>query len=406
MSRTRTVPVRGATITLWLAGAVLVGASCRDSDLAGPNDPRSVREAESLAITSTTVLAFSQVSAGDRHTCGVATNGQAYCWGNNNSGGLGDGTTFERLTPVPVAGGLRFRQVSAGTDNTCGVTVDFLAYCWGSGDSGALGNGATNDRLTPFAVAGGLQFRLVETNLIHTCGVSYPDNQAYCWGLNDKGQLGDGTRLNRFTPVPVFGSLRFRQVSTGFHHTCGVSTVGQAFCWGWNRYGQLGYGQEVVLRQKPVLVPGGHQFLQLDAGQQHTCGVTTGRQAYCWGNGRSGQNGNGTKLLDFVPTPVSGGFSFDRVTAGAYHTCGETTLNRAYCWGRNEFGELGDGTRAERLRPVAVVGGLFFSQLSAGSFHTCGRTPGAVAYCWGMGGQLGDGSTTSRRRPTPVAGPS
>jgi alpha-tubulin suppressor-like RCC1 family protein len=158
-------------------------------------------------------------------------------------------------------------------------------------------------------------------------------------------------------------------------------------------------------------VAGAHRFRQIEAGSAFTCAVTTTNRAFCWGNGRQGQIGDGKTFLRFSPSAVAGGHSFSRVTTGYSHTCGETTLNRAYCWGSNTTGQLGDGTISRRLTPVPVAGGRFFSQVSAGGTefgsHTCGKTAAGVAYCWGWNfyGQLGDGTTTNRNRPTAVLGP-
>jgi alpha-tubulin suppressor-like RCC1 family protein len=409
--------IRGWSITLLLTGTALVGCS---DDSEKPTEP-GTPEAPTLATTSA-ALAFAQVSAGGVHSCGRTSDNRAYCWGFNGSGQLGDGSgdsgpelcsgaagDFGCSTrPFPVAGGLRFRHLSAGSTYTCGVTTEFQAYCWGSDGFGQLGDGSPgNNRLTPFPVAGGHQFRLVETNTWHTCGVSYPDNRAYCWGANDRGQLGDGTTTNHSTPVRVAGTLRFRQVTVGRSHTCGLATDGRTFCWGWNRYGQIGDRSEVRTRLTPTLVADGHQFRQVDAGADHNCAVTTDNKAFCWGNGRSGANGNGKAYLSFWPKPVSGGLSFDRVSAGSTHTCGETTSNRGYCWGTNSFGEVGDGTTSVRLTPVPVQGGLSFAQLSAGDTHSCGKTGAGAAYCWGYNffGQLGDGTRTKSSSPLAVLGP-
>src|SRR5207253_863820 len=132
---------------------------------------------------------------------------QAYCWGANNSGQLGDGTTTTRLTPVAVAGRLRFGQVSPdGTQHSCGVTTDDRAYCWGRNVFGELGDGTTTARLTPVAVAGGLLFRQVSAGAFHTCGVTTGD-LAYCWGYNNFfGALGDGRLINRRRPTAVAGA--------------------------------------------------------------------------------------------------------------------------------------------------------------------------------------------------------
>jgi alpha-tubulin suppressor-like RCC1 family protein len=352
---------------------------------------------------------FYQVSAGWSHSCGVSTDNLAYCWGSNGSGELGDGTTDFKLKPVPVSGGLRFRQVSAGASSTCGVTTDNRAYCWGFNNQGQLGDGTSGtDRLMPVSVTGGRQYRRIETSGNHTCGLTYPGNQAYCWGHSTRGEIGDGTRgENRLFPVAVLGGLRFRQLSVGRVHTCAVTLQDRAFCWGSDRYGQIGdsMGGMGSFNLTPSQVAGGHHFRQIWAGGSHTCAVTTGDQAFCWGKGDSGQLGTGKLFLSTWPRRVAGQFSFKRVTAGYSHTCATTTSNRAYCWGFNGNGRLGDGTLIDRLTPARVAGGLSFEQMSAGPSHTCGKTPAEVAYCWGDNdGKLGDGTITDRLTPSPVAG--
>jgi alpha-tubulin suppressor-like RCC1 family protein len=190
-----------------------------------------------------------------------------------------------------------------------------------------------------------------------------------------------------------------------------VTTTDEAFCWGQNSVGELGIGGTSGSPvASPTRVAGAHRFRQIEAGAAYTCGVTTENRAFCWGNGREGQIGDGKTYLRFSPRAVAGGHAFERITTGEFHTCAETTGNRAYCWGLNRgnaAGAVGDGTTTQRLTPVAVAGGLFFSQVSAGYTQTCGRTETGVAYCWGTndGGQLGDGTTTTRLRPVRVISP-
>jgi alpha-tubulin suppressor-like RCC1 family protein len=345
-----------------------------------------------------------QVSAGNAHTCGVTTDDRAFCWG---FGLLGNGASNSlQLTPTPVAGNHAFTQVSAGIDHTCGVTASRQAFCWGGNSTGQLGDGSTTDRTTPVLVAGGLRFRSVDAGSFHTCGVSYPDNSVYCWGSNALGKLGDGTTAQREQPVEVLGNHKFRRVSAGWDHTCGVTTDDRALCWGRNREGAVGDGSDVNRRQRPVAVAGGHDFRQVDAGLDYTCGVTTTNDTYCWGDGSWGQLGNGGTSGTRSPVAVAGSVRFDRVSAGAFHACAETTENRVYCWGHNLFGSLGDGTTTQRNTPVGVTGGLAFGQISAGSFFTCGVAANDNAFCWGDNGngQLGDGTQQGRTAPGQVAG--
>ena len=175
----------------------------------------------------------------------MTTTGEAYCWGSNDSGRLGDGTTAQRITPVLVSGGNSWASVSAGGDHTCGVTTASDAYCWGYNDNGQLGDGTTRVHLGPHKVSGGHSWASVSADQNHTCGVTTAD-EAYCWGSNSNGQLGDGTtRANSTTPVLVSGVYSWASVSTGLLHTCGVTTTGEAYCWGSNGRGRLGDGTTI-----------------------------------------------------------------------------------------------------------------------------------------------------------------
>jgi alpha-tubulin suppressor-like RCC1 family protein len=391
-----------------LPGIALLIALASCSEPTTP-EPDKSQAAEPALVAAAAALSFYQVSAGDYHTCAITTDHRPYCWG---SGLLGDGKPSRdyQERPGAVSGGLRLLQVSAGgLGHMCGVTTAYRAYCWGGNSSGELGDGTNTDRLTPVPVAGGHRFYHVDASGDHTCGLSYPDKLVYCWGFNGTGELGDGSTTSRKMPTRVAGGRQFRQVTTGFAHSCGVTPTGPAYCWGWNKYGQTGDGDASTaqVHLTPVLVAGGKRYLQIDAGDVHTCAVTTDHRAYCWGNGTRGQVGDGKTYLRFAPRAVAGGLSFDRVSAGDAETCGETTGNRAYCWGDNTQGGLGDGTRTRRLTPVAVAGGLLFSQVSAGTGYGCGKTDAGVGYCWGYNqeAELGDGTRTNRSRPVRVVGP-
>ena len=150
-------------------------------------------------------LSFASVSAGDRQTCGLTAASEAYCWGYNYAGQLGDGTTTTRLTPTLVSGGLSFASVSQAVlnDYACGVETAGAAYCWGWNGNGQLGDGTTTQRLIPTLVSGGLSFASLSQGTFHVCALT-PAGDAYCWGNNSSGQLGnDGATPQSMTPVPV-----------------------------------------------------------------------------------------------------------------------------------------------------------------------------------------------------------
>ena len=195
-------------------------------------------------------LTFKQISAGFYYTCGVTTNGEAYCWGGNAY------FNYTR-TPIPIAQSLTFTSVSAGWTHTCGLATNGTVYCWGNNQVGQLGDGTTTSRQNLLPVAGGFTFTSVSSgNDGYSCGVT-TSGDAYCWGLNAYGQLGDGTTTNRLVPTRVPGGITFAAVAASATldgaHTCGVSTSGAVYCWGLNDHGQIGDGTNTQ-RLFPTLV--------------------------------------------------------------------------------------------------------------------------------------------------------
>jgi alpha-tubulin suppressor-like RCC1 family protein len=302
-------------------------------------------------------LRFQSVSAGNYFSCAVTTDYHAYCWGRNFYGNVGDGTLNDRLTPVRVAGGLRFRSIGTGAFHTCGVSYsDGRAYCWGQNTSGQLGDGTTINRSAPAAVAGGRQFRYVEGGDSHTCGLSQ-DSRAFCWGSDNVGQLGDGAeRLRHLRPVLVIGGYHYRQLDTGDDHACGVTLSYRAICWGYGGAGQIGDGK-TLNRFEPRAVAGGLTLSRVTAGGRATCAEDPNDRIYCWGWNLNGELGDGTETMRLTPVRIYGGLALAQVSTGrSFNTCGRTAAGVAYCWGFNGYGQLGDGSNLDSSIPVRVVG--------------------------------------------------
>ena len=370
--------------------------------------------ATSVAFDIHPPLNFVTVAAGGSgsgsHTCGVTTTGDIYCWGFNGRGQLGDNSQAIRYVPTLVqAPGVTFQTVSAGGQHTCAVASTGDAYCWGRNEFGRLGDGTTTDRTAPVRVAppAGVTFTAVSAGAGHSCALATGGN-VYCWGSNYYGQLGDGSGNDQDSPslVQAPAGVTFTAVTTGSFHSCGLATSGAVYCWGSGGAGQLG-DNTTTDAATPVQAsaPAGVTFAALDAGYAHTCAVTPAGAAYCWG-ANSGRLGDNTTDARTVPTLVQGGLQFGLVSGGAFHTCGVTTGGVGYCWGPNGNGQIGDNTTVVRLTPQTVFGNLSFTSVAAGPYHSCALATGTGAgvYCWGYNGtgELGDGTTIQRLVPTRV----
>jgi alpha-tubulin suppressor-like RCC1 family protein len=310
-----------------------------------------------------------------------------------------------------VETGLRFVRLALGGAHTCALLSDGTAFCWGNNASGQLGDGTTTNRDMPVPVLTGLKFTSIDAGTAHTCALTSA-GEAYCWGRNDRGQLGDGTIVDRLAPALVFG-FTFQQIAAGgfcIGHTCGLATTGQTYCWGDNEHGQLGVGSADVLpHPMPMPVSTGVTFASITAGLgRHSCGRTALGTAYCWGENIFGALGNETQEDSAIPVEVAGRRTFSRLIAGGFigHTCALTGTGDAYCWGENERGQVGDGTTVDRLAPTAVFGRLIFTSIDAGFRHTCGRDNTGALYCWGSNGagQLGNHTNTLSSVPSKVFG--
>ena len=276
---------------------------------------------------------------------------------------------------------------------------------------GGLGcGGDTASPVAPGAVAPAtaaattaLDFRDISAGFHHTCGLT-TGNRAYCWGDAPDGSV-------HLSPVAVPGGLRFRQISARLDYTCAVGMDYLVYCWGSrNNLGQLGDGTTLP-HGVPAPVSGGHRFQQVAAGLDHTCAVSYHNgPIYCWGYNGRGEIGDGTTSLirqHLTPVKVASDLVFKRVAVGAAHTCAVTTDNRAYCWGSNELGQLGDSSSAPlRTLPVRVSGNRRVRLISAGILHSCAVTTEGRAFCWGHGldGELGNGKKYLSFWPRAVAG--
>lgn len=393
------------TAPLLLAATVLL-AACSDR-LPSAADPAAATPRLTVIPTN----AFDTMDGGRDHACGLTSAGQGWCWGRNAFGQLGDSTAASTTVPVAVyhPSGVTFDRITAGGAHTCALTSAGQAYCWGHNADGRLGDSTFVLPLMPVAVLplGGIAFDQIDAGNAHTCGLDA--GQAYCWGQNTSGQVGDSTINNyRYGPTATMqlGGLTFTSISAGFSHTCALDGSGQAYCWGYDGDGALGNGSTFGGRIPQVVQqPAGVTFVSISSNYSHSCGLTGGGQVYCWGENGSGQLGDSSVVDRNAPVAVQqGALSFVSITTGSDHTCAVDGSGNAYCWGGDANQQLGNGASGASRIPVAVTmpSGVSFAFASVDAAKSCALDTIGQTWCWGRNNfnQIGDGTSTTRNVPT------
>jgi alpha-tubulin suppressor-like RCC1 family protein len=396
------------------------------------------------------------IAAGGNHSCALTTGGGVQCWGGNQGGELGNGSTAGSSVPVAVTGlSTGVAAIVAGGNHSCALTTGGGMLCWGADTVGQLGNGpplaassvpvqvsgltsgiaaidASSDNTCALTAGGGVLCWGIHGHLSGAANVpvSVADwstdvveiavgqgfvcvlttGGAECIGDNPSGQLGQGTAGQSSVPVQVIGfGSGIAAITAGYDNSCALTTGGGVQCWGGNASGQLGIGTSGLASNVPVPVTGlSSGMAAITAGTLHICALSSGGGVLCWGANFNGQLGNGGTGQSNLPVPVTGLSSgVAMIAAGWHHTCALTTGGGVQCWGQNSSGQLGNGSTSNSSLPVPVTGlSTGVAAIAAGNLHTCALTTGGGVQCWGrnLDGQLGNGSTSNSSVPVAVTG--
>jgi alpha-tubulin suppressor-like RCC1 family protein len=376
------------------------GGSSDDTGATAAIDAASVPDAGPATLVAT----------GYEHSCALSQAGAVLCWGANEHGQLGNGSNVAS-SAIPVAvqgltGGVT--ALAAGTDHTCALVQQdggSQVLCWGRNDHGQLGDGTTVDRPAPVVVPISQAITVLAAGGYHTCAGG--SGGAWCWGQGDSGQLGNGTTTDSPAPVAVSGLASAAAITAGGAHSCAIDGSGGVWCWGEGGNGQLG-ADSTTNSPLAVAVTGlGGAATAVGAGNAHTCATTAGG-VMCWGYGQYGQLGNGSTADSPVPVQVSMiGPEPKGISAGAEQSCALDARGGAWCWGDDQSGQLGDNGSSDQSLPVAVQGiTAGASCISGGAAHTCAVVAGGGVQCWGwnVSGQLGNGTQSDSPTAAPVAG--
>ncbi len=393
-----------------------------NSVLIAPESNQSRIYFKDLQTTYDPVVHISQ-GAQALHECAISATGKLSCWGANAYGQIGNNSTVDVATPVQIDSGTNFSWVSVGTSHTCAITTltstpAQALKCWGRNNDGQLGDGSTTNQLLPEIIDTGVTYAKVVAGNSHTCALT-TTGSIKCWGQNLNGQLGQGHNNAVTLPSTVDPTTIYVQISAGAHHTCAITsssaTPANALkCWGFNAVGQLGDGTQSNFNV-PTIIDPGVTYKEISAGYLHTCGITDSAAApantlRCWGDNTYYELGDGTNISKTTPTTISGSESFSKVSAGAYSSCALTGLGALKCWGANNSAQLGDGSLASRKSPTDIALGQTFTQVATAAAQTCAIHALGTLQCWGGNsyGQLGQtpASTLSQLTPSITNGAS
>jgi alpha-tubulin suppressor-like RCC1 family protein len=310
-------------------------------------------------------MRLKSVEASAATSCGLDAKGAAFCWGDNTNGQLGKAQGNFLNTPTAIAGNHAFVKISTGNTGACALTKDGQAYCWGDNGNGQIGQGTLTGPdvcpsgrpcyLAPTAVGGNLAFAKISAHESARCGITI-DKKVYCWGNPEFRQIGlapQGSTLpagSTSSPlsVPVGTDLKVSTVTVGVFNACAIAEGGPPYCWGIQFLGDLGANASVgacnltsppnpPCSPTPVAVEGSLRLAPYEEAFGATtvaCGLTRDGAAFCWGNNKEGELGNGS-TVDYSQTPaaVSGGLHFREIAVGGALVCAVTHGDRIYCWG-------------------------------------------------------------------------
>ena len=321
------------------------------------------------------------------YTCALHLDGTISCWGNNEEGQLGHDNSYRTSTmPVSVEGIGDATAVAAGFLHSCAVHEGGRISCWGDNESGQLGNGTAFGSALPLPVEGIADAIAVATSGHWSSGYScalHQSGNVSCWGANEEGQLGNGTKSQSTVPVRVEGITDAVAIAIGWDHSCVIHQNGSVSCWGGNEDGQLGNGTETGW-SVPVQVEGVTNATSITAGINHTCALHEDGTISCWGNNEAGQLGNSTLLTSSVPARVEKITDATAIAAGFLHTCALLEDASVSCWGHNFNGELGMPSDGQiSMTPLEIEGIRNAADIATGFEHTCTLRQSGAITCWG-----------------------
>lgn len=371
-------------------------------------------------------MVFLSVTTGSDHNCALEQSGLVYCWGHNNHGQIGKGfpdqiwdSTFDFLpNQVVLDSDEKAMKIVNGDQNSCLILDTLELLCWGQNNRGQVGDYSTFDSFSPMTV--GFEDITSISDVVlgfqFTCAITN-QGDVYCWGNNNYGQVGEQPGSEVLAPnlaMPSEGDPAIGLfTSTSSNFICALKESGMLFCWGENSNKQIGEGGESTNIPQHILLPHNLTFEDVKVGPSHVCGIANNSQLYCWGSNEDGKLGIGSENYSNFDTPQVVQFPdnnpIEAIALAWDHTCALDKSGNVLCWGSNSFAQLGNGNQLESNVPVysSTPSNSKSIGIYADGWRSCAMMSDGSVFCWGdnVAGQIGDGSNSNRLQPTRVIFP-
>jgi len=343
------------------------------------------------------------ISSGSEYNI-LIKNGQAWGWGYNTQGQIGDNTVTSRRTPVSILGTIKtFCKIGTGVATSIVIDKNGQIWGWGFNYYGNIGDNTTTQRNTPVSILGAKKTFCSIDSSQHTIGID-KNGLVWGWGYNGYGQLGNNSVTNKITPVSILGVKKtFCSITTGQNHTMGIDNTGLVWGWGWNGYGQLGDNSKISKRTPVSILGAKKTFCSVVSGYGHSLGIDNTGLVWGWGYNGKGQLGDNSTVSKCTPVSILGAKkTFCVITSGDVHTIGIDKNGQVWCWGSNVNGQLGDNTIVQRNTPVSILGSKKTFCKISGQQHTLAIDKNGQLWSWGNNnkGELGD--NTINKKCTPI----
>ena len=340
---------------------------------------------------------WQSISTRGHHNLAIKNDGTLWAWGWNYYGQVGDNALLDVNMPKQIGRSTSWKYVSAGYYHSLAIKTDGTLWAWGSNASGRLGDGTGFDRISPTQVGNANNWQTISSSWNHNLALK-TDGTLFAWGENGEykdGSLGDGTAINRLSPVQIGLSSDWNMIATGTSSSYAIKNDGTLWAWGLNDGGQLGDGTNTI-RRVPTKINNETNWKFITSGGRVVLAIKTDNTLWIWGTGYNGLIGN---------VPVQVGVESDwkvaTVSVG-WHFLAIKQNGSLWGWGNNSNGQLGDGTTIQKSAPTRIGSDIDWVFTAAGENHSLGLKSDGSLRAWGWTdlGQLGDGSAKQKVIPT------